>query len=128
MVFSIIDDSDTVVPKYAQCNNCGVVHKIIDICKSEILVGRDEIRSLCTIDDISLVIPEDIREVLKSYKVELPIWEQVQFILKHKKWGEQVILSKENLEDETQGKMLVIEGLDQGQIRIESFIRKEYVG
>ena len=67
MVFSIIDDSDTVLPKYAQCNNCGVVHKIYDICKSEILAGKDEIRTLCTIEDISLTIPEDIRGVLDSY-------------------------------------------------------------
>ena len=128
MVFSIIDDSDTVLPKYAQCNNCGVVHKIYDICKSEILAGKDEIRTLCTLEDISLTIPEDIRGVLDSYKVDLPIWEQVQFILKNKKWGESIILRKEDLDDETQGKMLIIDGLEQGQVRIESFIRKTYVG
>lgn len=128
MVFSIIDDSDTVIPKYAQCNNCGVVHKIYDICKSEILAGKDEIRTLCTIDDISLTIPEDIRGVLESYQVDLPIWEQVQFILRNKKWGEQILLSKEDLNDEIQGKMLVIDGLEQGQIRIEPFIQKAWIG
>jgi hypothetical protein len=127
IVFSVIDDSDTVVPKYAQCNNCGVVHKIYDICKSEIIQGRDEIQTLCTVDDISLTIPEDIRGVLESYQADLPIWEHVQFILKNKKWGEQVTLRKESIDDEVQGKMLVIDGLGQGQIRIESFIRKEYM-
>jgi hypothetical protein len=126
-VFSIIDDSDTVVPKYAQCNNCGVVHKVYDICKSEIVQGKDEINTLCTIDDISLTIPEDIRGVLESYQVDLSGWEHVQFILKNKKWGEQVVLRKETINDEIQGKILIINGVGQGQIQIESFIRKAYV-
>ena len=43
-VFSVIDESDTVILKYAECNNCGAAHKVYDICKSEILTGRDEAR------------------------------------------------------------------------------------
>ena len=37
-VFSILDDGDTVISKHSQCNNCGVVHHVIDICKSEIII------------------------------------------------------------------------------------------
>ena len=50
-VFSVIDDSDTVVSKYAECNNCGAAHKVYDICKSEIVVGKDEVRSYLKISD-----------------------------------------------------------------------------
>ena len=50
-VFSIIDNSDTVIVKYAECNNCGAAHKVYDICKSEILTGRDEVRSQLTRED-----------------------------------------------------------------------------
>ena len=50
-VFSIIDESDTVVPKFVQCNNCGVIHKVYDICKSEIITGKDEMRNTAKIDD-----------------------------------------------------------------------------
>ena len=128
VAFSIIDDSDTVIPKYAQCNNCGVVHKVYDICKSEIVQGRDEISTLCTIDDVALTIPEDIRHVLESYQVDLPTWEHVQYTLQNKQWGEYIILKKEIIDDEIQGKMLIIDGLGQGQIRIESFLRNVYVG
>ena len=35
---------------------------------------------------------------------------------------------KEIIDDEIQGKMLIIDGLGQGQIRIESFLRNVYVG
>ena len=127
MVFSIIDDSDTVMPKFAQCNNCGVIHKVYDICKSEILSGKDEIRTVCTIDDISLTIPEDIRNVLESYQVDLPIWEHVQFILRNKLWGEQVVLLRDELDKEIQGKLLIIDGMGAGEVRIESFIRESWV-
>ena len=36
VVFSTIDKKDNVEPKNVQCNNCGVIHKVFDICKSEI--------------------------------------------------------------------------------------------
>ena len=45
IVFSEIDN-DVVEPTYVQCNNCGAVHKIYDFCKSEIIVGRDELRTI----------------------------------------------------------------------------------
>ena len=51
VVFSIIDESDTMEEKHAQCNNCGVIHRVIDVCKSEIATNRAEI-SFLTMDDI----------------------------------------------------------------------------
>ena len=38
------------------------------------------------------------------------------------------MLSKEELNDEVQGKMLIIDGLEQGQVRIEPFIQKAWIG
>ena len=51
VVFSIIDEAGTVIPKHATCNNCGVIHNVRDICKSEIIPGR-EIGAVIEIDDI----------------------------------------------------------------------------
>ena len=125
VVFSTIDDSDTVLPKYVQCNNCNVVHKVYDLCKSEIIAGRDELNSVSTIDDVIYTIPEDIRGVLESYSVDLPTWEHAQFVLQNKVWGTAVILTKDVLEDETQGKILMIEG--PGKFNIETFIVENYI-
>jgi hypothetical protein len=125
VVFSTIDDSDTVLPKYVQCNNCSVVHKIYDLCKSEIVAGRDELNSVNTIDDIIYTIPEDIRGVLESYDVDLPTWEHAQFVLQNKVWGTAVILTKDVLEDETQGKLLMIKG--PREFNIETFIVENYI-
>lgn len=125
VVFSTIDDSDTVLPKYVQCNNCNVVHKVYDLCKSEIIAGRDELNSVSTIDDVIYTIPEDIRGVLESYSVDLPTWEHAQFVLQNKVWGTAVILTKDVLEDETQGKILMIAG--PGKFNIETFIVENYI-
>ena len=64
IVFSVVDTSDTCVPKFVQCNNCGVVHKVYDICKSEIISGRDELKSVASISEIKIGINSDIRHLL----------------------------------------------------------------
>ena len=51
VVFSIVDDSDDVVEKFSQCNNCGIVHRVYDICKSEIASGHESLNSLPSKDD-----------------------------------------------------------------------------
>ena len=54
VVFSKLEN-DNVVPKIAKCNNCGVLHKVIDICKSEFIHGHeDSVRSIVQVDYIKL--------------------------------------------------------------------------
>ena len=125
VVFSEIDDSDTTVPKYVQCNNCGVVHKIFDVCKSEIITGTDELYSMRSIDDIRVALPDDIKGVLDSYDCDLSTWENVEFILLNQKWGQSVILTRDHLGDDTQGKLLSFVG--PSKFKIESFIHKSTV-
>ena len=125
VVFSTIDESDTVSPKYVQCNNCSVIHKVYDLCKSEIIAGKDELLSVATIEDIMYTIPEDIRGVLENYNADLPTWEHTQFTLHNKVWGTSVILTKDVLDNETQGKLLRIEG--PREFKIETFIIENYI-
>ena len=125
VVFSIIDESDTCVPKYVQCNNCAVVHKVVDICRSELVVGKDELATVTTIDDVSLTIPPDVRNVLQTYSVDIATWEYAQFILQNELWGTHLVLTKDILDEDTQGKMLIFNG--PSKFNIETFIRKEYM-
>ena len=127
VVFSEVDDSDTVVPKFVQCNNCGVVHKVYDICKSEISPGgRDELRTVATIDETRLGMPRDVQNILDTYNCDLPTWEMTKYILDNEKWNESVILVQEQIEGSTQGKSLVISS--KVSFKIESFIRKDIIG
>jgi len=125
VVFSVVDDSDTVIPKYVQCNNCAVVHKVVDICRTELAVGRDELSTMLTVDDVALTIPVDVRTVLESYKADIATWENVQYILQQKCWGSHVVLTHDVVKEDVQGKLLMFNG--PGLFNIETFIRKDVI-
>ena len=119
VVFSIIDDSDTVQPKFAQCNNCGIIHKVTDICKSE-LTSREEAKSIPSIDDIKFSLNSDLVRVLESYQCDLATWEQAEWIYLSKQWDQWILLSRdEDEEGEIHGKRLTF--TDDGRFRIEAF-------
>ena len=118
VVFSLIDDSDTVQPKFAQCNNCGIVHKIVDICKSE-LTTKEDSKSIPTIQDIELSIGADLAALLKGYDCDLATWEQAEWIVLSKSFSNLIILSREEIDDEVHGKRLLF--LENGRFRIEAF-------
>jgi len=125
-VFSLIDDSDTVVPKYVQCNNCGTVHKVYDICKSEIVAGKDELRNTTKIEDFKFRLPDDLINLLTSYSCDISVWESVCFSLLSEKWGSKIILTRETINDEICGKMLTIKS--EKQFIVEDFVISESLG
>ena len=123
VVFSVVDNSDTVIPKYSQCNNCGIIHKVVDLCRSEIITGKEELRSITSIDDIKLTLSEDICKLLDIYNVDLPTWEHVQFIFDQKKWSSHAVLTRDVMESETQGKMLQFN--KEGKPKIVTYIQHD---
>lgn len=124
VVFSIInDDDDTVQVKHAQCNNCGLIHKVIDICSSEIL-KKEELSSLTTISDIKDTLPENIRNLLDRNNVDLPTWEHVSFIFQNKCWGDFVVMTSEYDSGVRHGKYVQI--LGENLFKVDSFSREEY--
>tara|TARA_B100000131_G_scaffold282079_1_gene289075 strand:- start:254 stop:715 length:462 start_codon:yes stop_codon:yes gene_type:complete len=124
-VFSVVDESDTVIVKYAECNNCGAAHKVYDLCKSEILVGRDEVRSKMSITDFKFSLPSDLYELLVQYNKELPDFEMSQFIIDNEVWDKTIVLTREEMDDTIQGKLLRF--LEDNKFRIESYTHKETV-
>jgi len=126
VVFSVIDEGDTVIPKYAQCNNCSVIHRVFDMCKSEIVGGKDESTSIIKKEDITPFLPSSIVEILDSYSVEIPSYEEAKFIMDNHKWGSFLILSRENIKDEIAGKRLLFEA--ENKFKIEDFIARHHLG
>jgi len=125
VVFSVIGDDDKVQVRFAQCNNCGVIHKVIDICKSEIVMARDSMTSLITVDDIKPSLPEGLRALLESNHADLATWEAVQFLIANQQWGNFVVVSSDVEEDVRQGKYVRIMG--ESLYRVESFTRNEVI-
>jgi hypothetical protein len=119
VVFSIIDDSDTVQPKFAQCNNCGVVHKVVDICKSE-LTTKEESRAIQSIEDIKFSLNSELVRVLESYNCDLATWEQAEWIYLSNRVSDYIVLTREDSkDDEVHGKRLIF--LENNKFRIEAF-------
>ena len=50
-VFSQIDENDSIKEKYVICNNCDIVHRVFEVCKSEIKWGSENLKSLVTTKD-----------------------------------------------------------------------------
>lgn len=124
-VFSIVDENDKVIEKYAQCNNCGFVHKIVEIGKSE-PTTKENSRSIRTIEEIKMGLPEVFAGILEQYHCDISVWEEVEFILEQKKWNSYIIISKEIMDDGSiNGKALLIRGPTLP--KIESFTRQEII-
>ena len=121
VVFSTITDNEDVVIKYAQCNNCGIIHRITNICVSEIVSGKEHMNSLVNIEDIRASLSSNFVQVLEASSADLATWEAVRFIVENKKWGEFVVLSSEFEGGETCGKYIKIFG--ETLCKIETFIR-----
>lgn len=126
ITFSVIDDSDTVLPKHAQCDNCGIIHRVFDICKSEIISKKEESNSIIEIADIKMFLDQNVVSVLENYGCDVATWEHAQFILSYEKWGEHITLTREYVDGKTTGKLLMFEG--NKKYKVETFSMDETIG
>lgn len=110
-VFSVLDDdAGEFETSFVQCDNCGVVHKVVNVCESTILAGRDEMSSIVTVDDVKNAVPANLAALLEQNNVDLPTWQQVAWIVEEKQWGSTLVLTSEYIEGTRQGKALTILG------------------
>jgi hypothetical protein len=121
VVFSVLDE-DSIQKKLVQCNNCGILHKIVDLCKSEIAHGMEEGHSLRTAEDIKLGIPDKLATFLTQQNADISMWEYVEFILDNKQERE-VILKKEQKDELTQLKILHIK--EDGTFKVKNETRQD---
>jgi hypothetical protein len=121
VVFSI-QEGDSIVPKLSRCNNCGVIHKIVDICKSEMIHGMEDTESIITKEDVRHQLSEKIVNVLEKNFCEVSVWENISFLIENEKWNNRVVISKNEISDSVQYKTLTI--IDSDKFKIESHLVK----
>ena len=124
-VFSVIDEYDQVKNKLAQCNNCGIDHNVYDICRSEIISGMEESK---TIKNISHIIPhmlQSVSEILEENDCDLATWEQAHFFIENEIYDFPITLAEERVGNSTSVKVLVLE--KGNKVKVESFIRKDEI-
>jgi hypothetical protein len=124
-VFSVLQEDDTVDEKFVQCPNCGVIHRVHDLCRSEILSGKDESAVIRSLDDIKLSIPENLVQLLEANKTSFADYEKLEWIINNEVWDESVILVSD-IEDGTRtGKLLKFN--KSGRPRVEPFASVELI-
>jgi hypothetical protein len=124
-VFSIVDDSDVIEPKLVACNNCGILHRVIDVCKSEIVTNREDSASSMKREDFKHSLPSSLYEVLLQYEREVVDFEHAQFIIDNEMWESTIVLSREESGGINQGKM--IRFISSERFRIESYSTQNFI-
>ena len=118
-VYSKLDENGRVIPKYANCNNCGILHSVYELCKSNIKVGKEDIASVTTIDEIALSFPGKLNKILEKYTCTINIYEEIDHVLEDKIFPTEIILSREIIEDEHHVKIIEISGNERFKIKSE---------
>ena len=124
VVFSVVDD-DVVEPKFVQCNNCAIIHKITDICKSEIVAGLEFSNAVTRLDEVRESIPDQIASFLEKANSDMSTWENVAFLLENSLGGFEVPIAKEIVGGMTQVKMLSVD--EKGKVKIKTVTRNDDV-
>ena len=119
-VFSELDEEDNVVEKFIVCDNCGVVHKVFDLCRSEIQTQHETITSVRTIPEIKMSLDDDICELLEKNNCHVSTWENIEFILDNEIIGVPVVINRENIKGKTNIKYVELK--KNGKFKIKSDI------
>lgn len=125
VVFSVIKN-DKVVEDVAQCNNCGITHRIVDVCKSVIISNSENSASTITIEDIKISLPENVSNIMEANNKELADYQHLKFLIDNNDVDGFILLSKELIDGKNQGKILKYKGA--GRFAIEPFSTQENIG
>jgi hypothetical protein len=125
VVFSIINDSNNIIPKFVQCNNCGIIHKVVDINRSEIVTAREHMSSIVSFDELKTSTPEKLASILETNSCDQPTWEMANFIIENQRWGEIVVMTSDLEGSTRQGKYIRI--LGEALYKVENFTREEAI-
>ena len=113
-VFSEIDENDEIKEKYVICNNCDIVHRVYEVCKSEIKWGSENLKSLVTTkEDIKFNLVSNKKEnivlELEKNDIDLCEWEYIEYLIENCKEGK-IILNKNEIYNNIVYNILYIKG------------------
>ena len=99
VVFSTITEDNFDI-KYVECNNCGLIHEVYDVGKSNLKSDGDKYKALVTTkEDLQYNLPEKYVNFLVKNKVEETyIWENINYLLENNIAGN-IIYNKETIDN-----------------------------
>lgn len=126
-VYSKLDKSGNIIRKIVKCNNCESAHSVYDICKSELKPGKEEIETTLDKEDLILMLPDKIANVLIKNRADISDFEHALDILENKEWNSFVVVKRSIVDEEEQVKVMEI--LSENKIKIyNKEIKKTIIG
>jgi len=119
-VYSKIDERGSIIPKYVNCNNCGITHHVYEICRSDIKVGKEDIPSVRSVEDISISLPERLVKILKDNERDVSDYEMIEDAFEQDIFPINIIVSREIIDEEYQIKILEIKSKNSFKISSET--------
>ncbi len=104
---NVNQDFSEPIEKYVKCNNCDAVHRVYDICKSELLKNSDDYVDLVTnLEDLKYTIPAELIEILSKNQMDIADYEMCSHLIETK-GTDKIILSKKNIGQNVVCKFLI---------------------
>lgn len=99
LVYSKFNSNEKIVEKIVNCENCGLIHKVFDICRSNIVKdGNEENNSSVTIEELELEIPDKLINILRNNNCTIPIYEEIIDALDHNVNDHNIIIKRDLIE------------------------------
>ena len=115
-VYSKLGEDGILIPKLVKCNNCEALHYVEKVGQSEIRAGKDQTDVVIKKEDISLMMPSALSNLLSNYNCDISSWEHANDVLTEKRWGEFIVLKRDIIDENEQVKILIINGKDKFKI------------
>jgi len=121
VVYSKFLDDSSVEERLVKCNNCDAIHKVIDLCRSEIVLKIDDVDSILDENEIKLGLPDKIVKILEKNSSDIATYESIDHIIEKSAWGSEVIVSRKTINNEKiHVKILEIKGADSFRLKSET--------
>jgi len=120
VVYSKHNTAGEIITKLSKCNNCDALHRIVDLCKSEIVIRMEDTDVVVDIDDIKLGLSDKLIKILDKNNCDHPTYEQIDHIFESELWGEDVVIGRKTINNlKTHLKILNIKSENSFRIRSE---------
>ena len=117
-VYSRFDNDGNIIPKLVKCNNCDSVHYVKDVCKSELRPGKEDIQTIVDKEDIILMLPDKIANVLIKNNADIADFEHCLDIIEEEMWGSYIVVKRSIVDENEQVKVMEI--LSEDKVKISN--------
>ena len=99
-VYSKLDEkTGKVVPKYVNCNNCGITHFVDEFCKSKIQKGKEDMASIRNISEIEIGLPDKLTNFLRQYHPTIDILEEIEDVFNNNTFPKNIVIKREIIDE-----------------------------